>query len=1138
MVAPRLMQGVKLFHSLKFEYNQSANQGSTPKFILLGRVWLRTALAVILAVPPALSQEPRSGLFQYQVTVAELQSSDPVVQTRAVEAFAVSLYHMKSVERKAFPHFKIFIRSAIETLGRYRPDESRFNDLSNTLVPILRDSEEMGALLYQELQSRDRVKRINAYSIISVMGRLADSLADDVLEANLRVDIDGIVQEFSQLEVKVITSTGLEKLKIEARIKEIENQLQETVASTKAIIGLAWRSKVIVGLYYDYLMTRSDQEFERALDRLPGLFTRDKKIGDRVAITWTSGTDLQRERLSQIFDSETTHIMPAAEDFLISEIQRRLEVPVASRNAGWTDETLRLFGFFKSRNRAKSVRGPSLQHQKRFIKTLAFALSQDDRKLVKGLLKLIAKDYSLSSMYNDRLTPTLITWLYDSQSSTMRLAAFEALVHLGKLKSGIDIVKDYLSWESDGRTLTLAVTYLDAIHKDEKLEIVPDLVQLLNHAESWVRASASTMLYVYDYQEPKTLARVTELISQSSSEQLAFFGPTAARMTNGLGVSAQALVDALLVLPFDQHVQKFLDALYQLPRVALSAAEAYIVRLDHADSITRSRAAQSLGRIQLNSPTINTKINGSWVTILNRHGIEMRKTALMRRYVVEPEPLVQEIILEVLEKSPQLSGWKKSFVKDSKVLKALNEEAAAKLAQIVFSDHADRLTQSIAQVFTGSEGASATSSSKPKPPSPASVAPPRSSFDPTQAVRVDRRAIRQFDAGILSEKACQATCDLFKKAKEWMNPQNLVPEFDSSQKSFATAITLLQMAYLVKAEPFCAGDQKISKEIIREFLPSPQDATAAASQKSTQTAISAQDYQIDLFAIIQKNFEEMIYDSNTKSMPWSSDFLYAKQFIVMMWDELASREKNPEVKIRIESESKKIKKAILADLDLKTLTDRLSGVGGSVINTYSYATYALSVGARSDDHYAYMFQIASNAKSPLHLPYSPLNGASADFAHEAAARNIPFYLYLMTHSKNKPEFMKSTSALVYSLRLFHYNLGLLAKKDFNPDRTHDYSQYKQAPYYFLATTPYATEALVKLIELPSAPKKLKEEAKTLVTHLFDAVMDHQDQPGAFRPMGGPAFRKSLYHSSQGYTNPLAGLSLLPLVQTSCAAQRI
>ncbi|MBI4925907.1 MAG: hypothetical protein HY843_08300 [Bdellovibrio sp.] len=101
---------------------------------------------------------------------------------------------------------------------------------------------------------------------------------------------------------------------------------------------------------------------------------------------------------------------------------------------------------------------------------------------------------------------------------------------------------------------------------------------------------------------------------------------------------------------------------------------------------------------------------------------------------------------------------------------------------------------------------------------------------------------------------------------------------------------------------------------------------------------------------------------------------------------------------------------------------------------------------------------------------------------------------------------------------------------------HDFDSFDDlAPYYFYPSVTYVTAGLGMLLSNgdnsegidPNQLKDLKKQISILLLNLF------QEKNLAFLPMGGENYNATSYFSSLGYSNPFAGLALLPLIEKGC-----
>ncbi len=96
--------------------------------------------------------------------------------------------------------------------------------------------------------------------------------------------------------------------------------------------------------------------------------------------------------------------------------------------------------------------------------------------------------------------------------------------------------------------------------------------------------------------------------------------------------------------------------------------------------------------------------------------------------------------------------------------------------------------------------------------------------------------------------------------------------------------------------------------------------------------------------------------------------------------------------------------------------------------------------------------------------------------------------------------------------------------------TFQHRQMSMAPYYFYPSVTYVTAGLRMLNKAPELKEKFKDLQKQvaiLLHHLF------QEKNSSFLPMGGENYDATEYFSSPSYSNPLAGLALLPLIEKGC-----
>ena len=197
-----------------------------------------------------------------------------------------------------------------------------------------------------------------------------------------------------------------------------------------------------------------------------------------------------------------------------------------------------------------------------------------------------------------------------------------------------------------------------------------------------------------------------------------------------------------------------------------------------------------------------------------------------------------------------------------------------------------------------------------------------------------------------------------------------------------------------------------------------------------------------------------------------------------------------------------------------------------------FSTYVLAasvVNCRAPHHLPliWMKRIRDEVdKDPLGLPYSP-DSKVRNTRRESAARNVPFYLGLLL--KERVNVTQNRSLLLQALENYVENIGDLSLHG-ERDGAH-FRDGGMAPYYFYSTVTYATSA-TKLLLQTSQSKEERQTLRQINEKLARAILGKRQPSGLFRREGA----RQDWKSSIAYTNPFAGLALLPLLTTSSATE--
>jgi len=213
--------------------------------------------------------------------------------------------------------------------------------------------------------------------------------------------------------------------------------------------------------------------------------------------------------------------------------------------------------------------------------------------------------------------------------------------------------------------------------------------------------------------------------------------------------------------------------------------------------------------------------------------------------------------------------------------------------------------------------------------------------------------------------------------------------------------------------------------------------------------------------------------------------------------------------------------------ELDSYESLTTGSFGSLLNNYALAVAVEASSNKESAAIKYMEKVVKEQKgSPAAIPYSadhPNRGANA---RSGGARAVPFHYALWekqkTGSKKEKEYR---SNLLKSLDNYTTLLpDLIAVLGSNSAHV---GKDNLAPYYFYSTLPYATAAMQKLRDKGNLTKEEKKTLDTLEENVQKAIKAVKKSKNA------KAKNDEWWGAgSQGYVNPLLGLTLLPLCEKS------
>jgi hypothetical protein len=365
--------------------------------------------------------------------------------------------------------------------------------------------------------------------------------------------------------------------------------------------------------------------------------------------------------------------------------------------------------------------------------------------------------------------------------------------------------------------------------------------------------------------------------------------------------------------------------------------------------------------------------------------------------------------------------------------------------------------------------------------------------------------------------SCEVLCTLVQPASAWMAGLEQ-PEFREKPLDWKFAIRSLKWLFLTRASDVCPK----AKESLNRW-------TASWTQLPGREAIPSQ--LLDLPA--EGDGILLAEEAGARA---ESSRAYGKIFFIRLLEELATKVAES-AQTRVNESLPKSRKSLSGDL----VEARRGGPSGSIFQTHliSASTLVLADTPEGKDSVRGMTQKMISVVpygGELRIPYV-LDIRLAGSDRDSAARAVPFYLSLYQNikSQNKEAMQKQMETnLVAALQNYVKHVNDLMM-NVPRDQTHLGSD-QLAPYYFYSTVPYVSSAIALLASEETVKPDSEQKGdrlrvlETLRTQILQALFQMYDsEKKLFMAQGATDTR--LYFSSSSYVNPLAGLALIPLIQT-------
>lgn len=374
-------------------------------------------------------------------------------------------------------------------------------------------------------------------------------------------------------------------------------------------------------------------------------------------------------------------------------------------------------------------------------------------------------------------------------------------------------------------------------------------------------------------------------------------------------------------------------------------------------------------------------------------------------------------------------------------------------------------------------------------------------------------------------------CQLVENSEQWSNNQNnRGPEQDAPPISWEASLLSIKSLFLLMASGFCPSLKRVPAQFVQalvNFRPN-----------------SNLQYQIDYFPEAQRwlrvNQKYFALDSNIDFEPFSAYAIFDNLFNLIFLKELrrlhSKNDENSQKINRILNHTNRLMK-------IKVNERRLSGTTGSGFMTYAYASSLIALKRQSRDNtissvITRLNRVIQEAQSPLHIPYKPILRSDPQYlpnvpsrsVRASAARNVVTHLALfLTDSKRKVLSIHKNNLIAALKAYVNYLPDLIFHT--RRDCTHAAGD-RLAPYYFYPSVPYATAAVYLLLQHDKITTDDRNKLISFKLQLKYALLTMYSKLGTnnqFCPMGGLRYFQTQYSSSPRYTNPLAGLALIPLL---------
>lgn len=200
------------------------------------------------------------------------------------------------------------------------------------------------------------------------------------------------------------------------------------------------------------------------------------------------------------------------------------------------------------------------------------------------------------------------------------------------------------------------------------------------------------------------------------------------------------------------------------------------------------------------------------------------------------------------------------------------------------------------------------------------------------------------------------------------------------------------------------------------------------------------------------------------------------------------------------------------------------GGGSSVFHTFVRAAALASFGTQIPQNLFESFATwVHDQRDVLALPYDEFSWTGRT-RQGSAARNIPSHLalYLVERTEKRREILV---AALHNWWTYSEKLGGEAQRDHTEKGPH-----RTAPYHFYTSLPYVASAVKLLLKDPDLDETMRKslvEFRNLLRENFPRLVGNH---GLNVLQGGANFVNTTYKNAEGYTYPLYGLALLPLLE--------